>query len=352
MWAAGRKPPELNRWKIDWGTVVALGFLASIAVFWAITPTVERISGFCLGRPYQITVSMYRWQSTDSLVQAIRASNDRIEMALFDDLPLSEVSRFNNGVLNEMVVSPFLNRLILDAIRFNRETDGVFDITLKPLMTVWGIGTEGAFQPSQDDVRSVLPVVGMSRIHLVDGRLSRDKSGVQISFSDIYDGIIAKEMRAIVHRLGYSRYLIEVGDVVVAGRPRADRELWELGIGIPVIGADPERRLGILSIRETTYSVCVKDKRSLAVGETRFSSVFDGRRLAPVTSDCLVAVVFGDDPVTAQVWSRVRAAGYPVRGNRKELWAQKTVSGDVVTQALDSATMFKPEPGVLVDSAR
>ncbi len=113
---------------------------------------------------------------------------ERIEGLLSKYRPESEVSRLNQA--GELQVSPETFYVIKKALEFWRESGGAFDITVGPLMDLWGFTTGGYNVPEPQRIAEALNTIGSAKIHLneTDNVIKFLNSGMKIDLGGIAKG--------------------------------------------------------------------------------------------------------------------------------------------------------------------
>jgi thiamine biosynthesis lipoprotein len=108
----------------------------------------------------------------DSLVAVCREVA-RIEGRLSRFLPDSEISRVNGsaGVRSEKV-GPETYDVLSKSVEFSRSFPGCFDVTVKPLVTLWSTAKESFAQPDEASIKQLLPLVNYRDLTLDPGEMT------------------------------------------------------------------------------------------------------------------------------------------------------------------------------------
>ena len=104
---------------------------------------------------------------TEEAVKSVSREISRLENALSRTIDTSSVSRLNtegSAVLDEDTTS-----LLAAALTYSEETGGAFDVTIAPLVSLWGITSDDPQVPTQEEIDALLPLVGGGHIRL-DGQ--------------------------------------------------------------------------------------------------------------------------------------------------------------------------------------
>ncbi len=191
---------------------------------------VTTIDGFAQGSTYHIVIKSNRerpdlQQAIDSLLEEIDQS-----MSLFNDSSL--LNRINRGETDS--VDTHIAYCVETAQRISQESDGMYDITIKPIFEAWGFtGKEVKEDPNID---SLLQYVGYDKIHIENNRLIRSMPGVQIDLSSIAQGYSADQLSRMLEKHGITEYLVEIGGEIFCRGTNPAGTDWRVGIDKPIEG--------------------------------------------------------------------------------------------------------------------
>ena len=118
-------------------------------------------SADAMGSTYSIAVYGYDRVQLQNAVQAAFDEARRLDDLLSNYKPQSEWSEVNRDAAERPVkVSPELFRLLSDCLEYSRLSEGAFDITVGPLMKVWGFYKGSGRLPHRAEVAAALTKVG------------------------------------------------------------------------------------------------------------------------------------------------------------------------------------------------
>ena len=208
-------------------SIVALLFLGACTPKKTYTPTV--IDGFAQGGTYHIVI---RDSVRASVTEEIDSILTAIDFSLSVYNPESLISRINRNETDS------LDGWIADCIRIaeglSRESDGLYDITVKPLTAAYGFA--GADSTQLPNVDSLLQYVGYEKISIENGRLIKSASGVQIDLNSIAQGYTVDVIVGHFDAMDLTNYLIEVGGEIFSRGLNSQDEPWVVGIDKPFEG--------------------------------------------------------------------------------------------------------------------
>lgn len=256
------------------------------------------------GEVFHTTYSI-KYKYTHSLKSEIEA-----ELAKFDDSlnpfkPTSIISKVNN---NEVVVlDTFFVNVFNKAQAVSKVSDGLFDITVSPLINAWGFGFKNMENVTPEMIDSLKSIVGYDKIQLQNGRVIKADPRIQINTSAIAKGYSTDVIAALLRSYGIDDYMIEIGGEVTVKGLNAKGECWHIGIDKPIDEKAPDYRE-----LQTIIQLC--DKSMATSGSYRNFYVKDGKRYAhtidpktgyPSESNILSATVIADDCMTADAYATV-----------------------------------------------
>lgn len=203
---------------------------------------VVRLGGDTMGTTWSVVVVHDRQQvSNDDLQRLLEQRLMHINRLMSTYDPESEISRFNrlrNDTWFPLSVETFL--VINQALEISKLSRGDFDISVGPLVNLWGFGSNGQpqHQPEQEAINSILTTVGYQHLQLRahPPALRKDSSALQIDLSAIAKGYAVDALGKLLQQQGYENFLVEIGGEILASGYRPGKELWRIAIEKPVEG--------------------------------------------------------------------------------------------------------------------
>ncbi|MFT6955070.1 MAG: thiamine biosynthesis lipoprotein [Halieaceae bacterium] len=264
-----------------------------------------QLSGYALGTTWHVTVGSSDQPEIDpaALRALVQGQLDRVNRSMSTYLTDSEISLFNAssvGVWREPSAD-FLT--VLDAaLAIGTATDGAYDITVGPLVDLWGFGPGEPRTgiPSRAAVAQAKEQVGQVKVER-DGLRARRIKDVSLDFSSIAKGYAVDLVAETLVHVGVTQYMVEVGgEMRVAGMsPREDP--WRIAIEQP----NPERREVARAISITDVAVATSgDYRNyFDLDGERYSHTIDPRTGYPVRHDLVSVTVVNKSTMLADAWA-------------------------------------------------
>lgn len=222
---------------------------------------------------------------TEEAVKSVSREISRLENALSRTIDTSSVSRLNDeggARLDEETSS-----LLAAALTYSADTNGAFDVTIAPLVELWGITSDDPRVPSQEEIDALLPLVGSEHIHL-DGREATLDEDCAIDLGGIAKGFASDKAADILSRSGADRACANLGGNVYV-YSRENSRAWNVAI------EDPQGKDGYVCILSLTDHFVVTSggyqRYFTGPDGTVYQHILDPKTGYPVQSDLLSASV-------------------------------------------------------------
>ena len=151
----------------------------------------------------------------------------------------SELSRFNQHPVKEWVsVSPHLMSVLLLAHNISDESNGAFDITVGPLVNVWGFGPEKREgTPSEEAIAKAMESVGYRYLELdmAGMRIYKEKD-IYLDLSAIAKGYATDVIAELLELQGIHHYMVEIGGELKIKGHNFSGDPWTIGVEKPALG--------------------------------------------------------------------------------------------------------------------
>jgi thiamine biosynthesis lipoprotein len=208
----------------------------------------EFFNGQTQGTTYHIIMQ----SPTADIQQRIDEVLTQIDTTLSIFNPNSQISRFNRGEVT--VVSKDFENCINQAPTAFIFSKGMYDITIAPLVDLWGFGPSGKrdVEPTQAQIDSVLQFVDQNKVRIRYSRAFKDDPRIQIDLSSIAKGYTVDKMCAMLDEQGIKNYLVEIGGEVRCKGISARGTMWRVGIDNPDYGTQSGAEQTIVNLEIPT----------------------------------------------------------------------------------------------------
>ncbi len=225
---------------------------------------------------------------------ARRAFAELVRMeGIFDRFdPSSQVSRVNGAAGGWVEVGPELIEVLTLVDELGPRTGGLFDVTVGPLVDVWGFGGERQAVPDPAALERARALVDASRLEIdtVGGRVRLASPGMRLDLGGVAKGYAIDRAARVLEERGVAAGLVEVGgDVRVIGE-RPGGGPWRVGVQHP---REQGALLGVLHLRDQAVATSGDYQRYFFQDGVRYHHILDPRTGWPGREAMSVTVVAG-----------------------------------------------------------
>ena len=268
-------------------------------------PVVLTYAGQTMGTSYHIKIvtNTDNADAENSLQTGIDSVLRDVNMQMSTYIPESEISRFNSYQdVEPFEVSSEFIKVLVEALQMNKDSQGAFDVTVAPLVNLWGFGKDGERNepPKEKEIEEVRSYVGSSLIHIIDkNHISKDNPHTELDFSAIAKGYGVDVVAGFLNDRGFNNYLVEIGgEIVVKGSNNHNK--WKVGIDRPEFDKDPGADLEEIIELSNVGIATSGDYRNYFVVENRvYSHAIDPVSGRPIVTGVASATVIAADCMSA-----------------------------------------------------
>ena len=237
-------------------------------------------------------LTAYGENAEEALVQSEQEIN-RLDGLLRRGDEKSEVYKLNQtqgGTLSEDTKT-----LIATALNISQETDGAFDITVAPVMDLWGFYTKEFRVPTETELSVALDTVDYRRIHLDGGTVSLE-DGTAIDLGGIAKGYLSDQIMEIYRNAGVTSGIVSLGGNVQTLGSKPDGTPWRVGIEDP---DDTDDLIGVLSVTDKAVITSGSYQRFFEENGITYHHIIDPKTGCPAKSGLKSVTVVADRGILA-----------------------------------------------------
>ncbi|MGI9323118.1 MAG: FAD:protein FMN transferase, partial [Pseudomonadales bacterium] len=240
----------------------------------------------------------------ETLRQQVEAELQRLNDIFSTYEPDSELSRLNRRQPGEAIaLSPELKEVLALSLEIHQLSGGAFDITVGPLVNLWGFGP-GARRteaPDANDIAVALATLGSEALELSAEPNHRQGSdplapsttsaepsatlvkrrAVQLDLSSVAKGYAVDKLASLLEARGASDYMIEIGGEVRARGRHPSGRLWMIGVEQPI--TDQRKIHRILPLLDTAMATSGDYRNYFKQNGAIYSHTLDPRTGRPIT---------------------------------------------------------------------
>lgn len=236
--------------------------------------------------------------------------------------PDSEISRFNQLKQADQAVeiSQDFAKVVEEAIRLNRLTEGALDVTVGPLVNLWGFGPDKRLNkvPTPEQIAERSAYVGIDKILLKAENkptLTKSEPNLYLDLSSIAKGFGVDKLAEQLETIGVSNYLVEIGGELRGKGKNLQGLDWRIAIEQPTLAQGQAAQItvplhNLAMATSGNYRNYFEDEQG-----NRLSHIIDPKQLRPVNHNLASITVLAPNTMTADGLS----TGLFVLGTEKAL---------------------------------
>lgn len=252
-------------------------------------PAETLLQGTTMGSHWTVKIASATPQPADELRTAVQAQFDAVDRALSTWKPDSALSVFNADDSGEWRdVDPDLAAVMDYALQLATRSDGAYDLTVGPLVNLWGFGPDPATHavPEASAIETARARVGWRRVQVDIARnRARKEPGVRVDLSSLGKGRGVDRVAEFLDSAGVSNYLIDLSGKLRARGLNAAGTPWRVAVERP--GADnaadsTDMPREIVDLWDGSIATAGDYRRYFETGGRHYSHIIDPRSGHPV----------------------------------------------------------------------
>ncbi len=275
-----------------------------------------RLSGPTMGTGYRISLPQrLTADETETVRASVEAALGRVDALMSTYRSDSELSAFNAAGAKEWLdVAPDTAAVMAEALRTGSLSGGAFDVTVGPLVDLWGFGPgDRQGVPSDEAIADAAALSGQNALRFLPKRgIAKDRDGLRVDLSGIAKGHAVDLVAERLEAAGFDSYLIDVGGELKARGRKADGAIWRVGIERPVPGERQVQR--VVTLEGGAIATSGDYRNFFERGGRRYSHTIDPRTGRPVEHTLASVSVIADSAMTADSLSTALMVMGPEEG--------------------------------------
>ncbi len=294
---------------------VSVAALAAALTGCLFSDTVETFGGPTMGSTYSVKYvrgsGMPGVEQIQPEVERILADIDRQMSTYRSD---SDIERFNEAPGDTCMAMPEpVLTLVRAGDRLSRLSEGSFDLTLEPLLNLWGFGPKARAEkvPSAEELAAVREQFGYQHLSIQGDQLCKD-APVQVDFNSIAAGYAVDRIAERLQSLGLTSYLVEATGELKAVGKKPDGSPWRIAIEAPQSGERVAQK--ILALDGYGVSSSGDYRNYFEENGRRYSHTLDPQTGAPISHKLAAVTVVHAETLQADGLSTLLMVLGPERG--------------------------------------
>ncbi len=229
----------------------------------------------------------------------------RLDDLLSNYKPESEWSQVNQHAAEKpMKISPELFRLLSACVEYSRESEGAFDISVGPLMKVWGFYKGSGHLPHRPEISAALTKVGYQHIHLDAAAQTVwfDRPGVELDPGGIGKGYAVDKMVEVLRQNGVRIALVagSGSSIYGLGAPPDEAKGWRIDIRDP---HNPKKTSAEVFLKDTSMSTSGSYEKFFRAEGKTYAHIMDPRTGYPAQGSASVSVI-APRTIDSEAWAK------------------------------------------------
>jgi len=303
-----------------------------------------QLSGSTMGTSFTVAVVTELAFDQKHLQAQIVATLENIEQRMSTYRDNSELSQFNHSSSTDWTpVSQELCEAVDDAIEIGHLTDGAFDITVGPLVNLWGFGPDDSRKepPSAEAIDAAMLATGREYLHAdcEVPAIRKDRAKLYIDLSAYAKGLAADEIAALLENEDIANYLVEIGGDLRARGHNASNAKWRIAIERPDQSGNTMEK--IIHVHDLSVATSGDYRNFFEFEGRRYSHTIDPRTGRPVNHDLASVTVLGESAAFADAMATAMMVLGPEAGmalaEREDIAAELLLrDGGTITELMSS----------------
>jgi FAD:protein FMN transferase len=262
-----------------------------------VRPTETLLQGETMGSAWTVKIAGALTVSAAQLQAGAQAQFEAVDQALSTYRATSDLSRFNSDDSGEWVsIDAQLGAVLSYALSLARRSDGAYDITVGPLVNLWGFGPDPAGNrvPDRAAIDAARARVGWRKVE-VEATLTRARKppGVRVDLSSLGKGRGVDRVAEYLDSAGVANYLVDLSGKLRARGSNGAGQPWRVAVEQP--GAD-NTAAGLpasIALRDASVATAGDYRRYFEVDGRHYSHIIDPQTGWPVTHATVSATAMG-----------------------------------------------------------
>jgi len=305
------------------------------------------LEGKTMGTYWRVSLAGVDSTRKDALQQAIQQQLDADDHELSTWKKDSVLSGFNQSRSQQpQPVSENMADIITLALRIGKKTDGAMDITVGPLVNLWGFGPDKqpVNTPNQAQIDAARALTGLQHLKVIqsgEGQwLQKDLPALYVDLSTVGEGFATDHLARLMEKEGINNYLVSVGGAVLTRGRNAEDKPWRVAIQKPT---DKENAVeAIVDLQGHGISTSGSYRNYYELDGKRISHVIDPMTGRPIEHKLVSATVIATTALEADGWD----TGLMVLGSEKaqQLALEEKMAVYLITKQDDGfSTWMSPQ---------
>ena len=286
----------MKKWQIPFLVILIVGTILIIRQQHSMP--YQKCSGLIFGTTYHVT-----YQYDEDLEAEVVDKLKEVDAALSMFNERSTISKINNN----QAVEP--DKMFLDVFQLaqqvSKDTQGAFDITVAPLVNIWGFGFKHGQEPTKHAIDSLRQFVGYQKVSYDGKTIQKQDPRIMLDCSAIAKGYGTDVVARLMDEKGVKNYLVEIGGEVVTRGISEKRVPWKIGVTKPT---DDSLHIGnelqtVLNVTDKAMATSGNYRNFYYKGGRKYAHTINPKTGRPVQHNILSATVLCNQCAKADAYA-------------------------------------------------
>lgn len=220
---------------------------------------------------------------------------DYYEYMISKNIVGTELNQVNeNAGIAPVKVDDELLEIVRLGIEFAGYSDGLFDISIGPLVDLWGIGTDFANVPNEADIKEKMTLIDYKKIVIDENEktIYLPEKNMALDLGAIAKGYIADRVKDLILEEGYSSAIINLGGNVLTVGTKPNSDTWSIGVRDPE--SDAGSTMGILKLEDNSIVSSGIYERFFIDGDIRYHHLINPKIGYPEQNDMMSVSIISE----------------------------------------------------------
>ena len=229
----------------------------------------------------------------------------------------SDLTRFNDSRSTDWLeTTPELCKVVAGALGVSKYTAGTFDVTVGPVVNLWGFGPDGsvAEPPGGEEIDKAMRRIGYGHLHAdcAVPALRKILPDLYVDLSGYAKGYAVDQIAALLDERDIPNYLVEIGGELRVRGINASGRNWSIAVEKPMT---TERSVqSVINLSDTALATSGDYRNFFDYGGVRYSHTIDPRTGAPVTHELASVTVVAEAAAVADALATALLVLGPAEG--------------------------------------
>ncbi|MFT4939736.1 MAG: thiamine biosynthesis lipoprotein [Paraglaciecola sp.] len=263
-------------------------------------PEEIHLSGPTMGTTYNIKFGPAETVEPADLQREIDALLVDINQLMSTYIADSELSRFNQLRSTEKFsMSSETLYVMTEAARLGELSDGVLDVTIGPLINLWGFGPQSRPEtiPSTEEITKAKSITGLDKLKLGDGWARKTEPELYVDLSTIAKGYGVDRVAELLEQHDLRNYLVEIGGEMRVSGNKVSGQAWRIAVEKPVSSERAVQK--VISIGDNAIATSGDYRIYYEEQGRRYSHLINPQTGYPITHNLVAVTVVHPSSMTA-----------------------------------------------------